>query len=64
MALVVPNLSFEIYLKCPAFKTDIWIGDGDELGGFIFSPLQRGLDLGGEGVAGWVGKSKIFEKCV
>lgn len=62
MAVVISRLSLEIFTKYSAVKTELEIEEEENLWGLFSVHNKRGLGLVASGVAGWVGKLKIFEK--
>lgn len=61
MAVVISRLSLEIFTKYSAVKTELEMEE-ENLWGLFSVHNKRGLGLVASGVAGWVGKLKIFEK--
>lgn len=62
MTVVISRLSLEIFTKYSAVKTELEMEKEENLWGLFSVRNKRGLGLVASGVAGWVGKSKIFEK--
>lgn len=58
---MISRLSLEIFTKYSAVKTELEMEE-ENLWGLFSVHNKRGLGLVASGVAGWVGKLKIFEK--